>query len=183
MLTAEGLRTRMQANDWFRDCSAALQDALLAHGRERHLRAGEHLFRSGAPDGGLHCVLSGSISVQSVDAHDEMPMLLVLEPCHWFGELALIDGRPRSHDAVADVASVVWCVPQTPMEAWLDGHPRHWREIAREARLPARRAGAEASALRLRVSAAFLGRRQVLCCAGRSQRATADAGTRSQQRP
>jgi len=130
MLTVEELRSRMRANDWFRDRSAALQDALLAHGRERRLRAGEHLFTRGVPDGGIYCVLSGSISVQTVDLQDEAPMLLVLEPCHWFGELALIDGLPRSHDAVADTASLVWCVAQAPLEAWLEGHPRHWREIA-----------------------------------------------------
>ena len=130
MLTVEELRHRMEANDWFRNRSAALQDALLAHGRERRLRAGESLFVSGAPDGALYCVLSGSISVQTVDLHDEAPVLLVLEPCHWFGELSLIDGLPRSHDAVADTASLVWCVPNLPLQAWLEGHPQHWREIA-----------------------------------------------------
>jgi len=130
MLTAEELRHRMQTNDWFRERSAALQDALLAHGRERRLGVGEHLFDRGSPAGGFYCVLSGSISVQTVAQEDEMPMLLVLEPCHWFGELTLIDGLPRSHDAVADTASLVWCVPQGPLEAWLEDHPRHWREIA-----------------------------------------------------
>jgi CRP-like cAMP-binding protein len=130
MRTMDELRRRMQTNDWFGASSPALQDALLAHGRERRLVAGEHLFTSGTPDGGLYCVLSGSISVQSVDAGFDAPMLLVLEPCHWFGELSLVDGLPRSHDAVADGASVVWCVPGTAMKDWLDGHPKHWREIA-----------------------------------------------------
>jgi len=130
MLTVEELRSRMQANDWFRACSAALQDALLAHGRERCLVSGEHLFSRDADDGGLYCVLGGSISVQSVGMDGDAPVLLVLEPCHWFGELALIDGLPRSHDAVADTDSLVWCVARAPLEAWLDAHPRHWREIA-----------------------------------------------------
>ena len=130
MLSVENQRSRMRANDWFRNRSAALQDALLAHGRERRLRTGEHLFSRGAPDRGLYCVLSGSISVHTVGPEGEMPMLLVLEPCHWFGELSLIDGAPRAHDAVADKASLIWCVPQAPLEAWLEGHPMHWREIA-----------------------------------------------------
>ena len=119
MLSADELRHRLRTHDWFRGCSDALQDALIAHGRERRLSAGEHLFRQGSADGGLYAVLGGAISV-----------LLVLEPCHWFGELALIDGLPRSHDAVADADSLVWCVPQAPLEAWLEAHPRHWREIA-----------------------------------------------------
>jgi CRP/FNR family transcriptional regulator, cyclic AMP receptor protein len=131
MLNADELRHRMRTNDWFRDCSDVLQDALLAHGRQRRLRAGEHLFVHGAPDGGLYCVLGGSISVQAVGSQDEAPVLLVLEPCHWFGELTLIDGRPRTHDAVAEAPSLVWCVPRAPLEDWLEANPRHWREIAR----------------------------------------------------
>jgi CRP-like cAMP-binding protein len=130
MLSADELRHRLRTNDFFRGCSDALQDALIAHGRERRLAAGEHLFRQGSADGGLYGVLGGAISVQALDAPDEAPVLLVLEPCHWFGELTLIDGLPRSHDAVADTDSLVWCVPQAPLQAWLDAHPRHWREIA-----------------------------------------------------
>ncbi|HSW27177.1 MAG TPA: Crp/Fnr family transcriptional regulator [Burkholderiaceae bacterium] len=129
MLSVEELRHRLQTNDWFRGSSNALQDALIAHGRERRLRAGEHLFRHGSASGGLYGVLGGAISVQA-NAPDETSVLLVLEPCHWFGELALIDRLPRSHDAVADTDSLVWCVPQAPLEAWLEAHPRHWREIA-----------------------------------------------------
>lgn len=130
MLTAEELRHRLCTHDWFRGCSQALQDALIAHGRERRLQAGEHLFRQGSADGGLYAVLGGTISVQALDPQDETPVLLVLEPCHWFGELTLIDGLPRSHDAVADSDSLVWCVPRAPLHAWLEAHPRHWREIA-----------------------------------------------------
>jgi CRP/FNR family transcriptional regulator, cyclic AMP receptor protein len=130
MLTPEELRHRMQANDWFRDASDALQDALLAHGRERRLAAGEHLFMRDAAEGGLYCVLGGSISVLGVGPEGEAPLLLVLEPCHWFGELMLIDRLPREHDAVADTDSLIWYVPQAPLHAWLDAHPRHWREIA-----------------------------------------------------
>lgn len=130
MLTAEELRHRLCTHDWFRGCSVALQDALIAHGRERRLQAGQHLFHQGSADGGLYAVLGGSISVQALDPQDETPVLLVLEPCHWFGELTLIDGLPRSHDAVADTDSLVWCVPRAPLHAWLEAHPSHWREIA-----------------------------------------------------
>ncbi len=131
MLNAEELRHRLRTHDWFRGCSEALQNALIAHGRERRLQAGEHLFRQGSADGGLYAVLGGSISVQALDPQDEAPVLLVLEPCHWFGELTLIDGLPRSHDAVADTDSLVWCVARAPLLAWLEAHPQHWREMAR----------------------------------------------------
>jgi CRP-like cAMP-binding protein len=125
------LRSVLCSEDWFGACPPALQDALLAHGRERRLAPGEHLFARGAPDGGLYCVLGGSLVVQSADEAGEMPVLVVLEPYHWFGELSFIDGLPRSHDAMADVPSIVWCVPRAPLATWLEHHPQHWRDIAR----------------------------------------------------
>lgn len=127
---AATLRTAMLADSWFRHCGAALQDALLAHGRQRVLQPGEHLFAQGEPGGGLCCVLAGSLTVQSVDADGQMPVLVVLSPCLWFGELSFTDGQPRSHDAVADVPSTVFCVPREPLLAWLEAHPQHWRAIA-----------------------------------------------------
>ena len=131
MLTAEELRHRMRAHDWYRQASDALQDALIAHGRERRLAPGEHLFMRDTAEGALYCVLGGSISILGVGAQDaDAPVLLVLEPGHWFGELTLIDGMPHEHDAVADTDSLVWCVAQAPLLAWLEAHPHHWREIA-----------------------------------------------------
>ena len=127
---AKILRATMLADSWFRSCDGALQDALLAHGRHCMLEPGEHLFAQGEPGEGLFCVLSGSLTVQSVDADGQVPVLVVLTPCLWFGELSFTDGQPRSHDAVADMPSKVFCVPREPLLAWLEGHPRHWREIA-----------------------------------------------------
>jgi CRP-like cAMP-binding protein len=125
------LHQTLRNDDWFRSCPAALQDALIVHGRERRLVQGEHLFAQGDAGTGLYCVLGGSLTVQSADPAGDMPVLVVLQPWHWFGELSLVDGRPRSHDAVADTASLVWCVAREPLEAWLQQHPQHWRDIAR----------------------------------------------------
>jgi len=125
------LQRTLLGDDWFRSCPAALQDALTAHGRERRLVAGEHLFAQGDPGAGLYCVLDGSLTVQSADPEGEMPVLLVIEACHWFGELSFVDGRPRSHDAVADTVSAVWFVPRAALQSWLGDHPRHWLDIAR----------------------------------------------------
>lgn len=125
------LRRTMLGDDWFRSCPEALQDALIVLGRERRLVAGEHLFLQGEAAGGLYFVLAGSLTVQTADPDGELPVLVVLEACHCFGELSLIDGRPRSHDAVADTPCTVWCVGRAPLEAWLERHPQHWRDIAR----------------------------------------------------
>lgn len=125
------LRETMAHDDWFRGCAPAMQDALLALGHARNLLAGEHLFAQGSSDGGLYCVTSGSLTVQSADVDGEMPVLVVIAASHWFGELSFTDGLPRSHDAVADAAATVWCVDQANLSNWLEQHPAHWKDITR----------------------------------------------------
>jgi len=125
------IRSALLSDDWYRSCPPPLQDALIVHARERRLQPGEYLFMRGTDDGDLYCVLAGSLCVQSVDAEGEMPVLVVLEPYHWFGELSLIDRTPRSHDAVAETEVTVLRVPCAALESWLAANPAHWRDIAR----------------------------------------------------
>jgi len=129
--TPTDIRTALLSDGWFRHCSASFQDALIAHSRCHRLSVGEHLFAQGMKDGDLYCVLSGSLCVQASNIEGEATVLTVLEPCHWFGELSLVDRLPRSHDAIADTAAVVLCVPRVKIEDWLSRHPIHWRDIAR----------------------------------------------------
>lgn len=130
-LQLEELRTVLLCDDWFRSCPVALQDALIARARRHRLSAGEHLFVRGMKDGDLCCVLSGALYVETSDANGDLATLTVLENCHWFGELSLIDRSPRLLDAVADSDAVVLRVPRAQLEDWLAGHPAHWRDIAR----------------------------------------------------
>jgi CRP-like cAMP-binding protein len=125
------VRELMLRHDWFRSIPDPFQDALLAHGRMRTLSAGEHLFMAESRGTGLYCVLNGAISVQARDRGGGAPVLIVLGPGHWFGELAMLDDHERTHDAVAMETCQVWQVQRAAIEAWLDAHPRHWREVAR----------------------------------------------------
>lgn len=125
------VRGLMRDHEWFRSIPESFQDALVAHGGQRTLSPGEHLFLAESQGAGLYCVLGGAISVQSRDRDGGAPVLIVLGPGHWFGELAMLDQHERTHDAVAMDACKVWQVQQTAIEAWLDAHPRQWRDVAR----------------------------------------------------
>lgn len=129
---AAALRQALCQEHWFGGCPPALQDALLTHGRLRRLASGETLYTRDAPfEHALYCVVEGALCIGSTDVHGLPSLLVYLEPHHWFGELPLIDGQPRTHDAVADGATAVLCVPNTRLQAWLESHPVHWRDIAR----------------------------------------------------
>lgn len=121
----------LRTQHWFASCPADLQGALIERSRLWKLAPGEHLFeRGGVPDG-LCCVIAGALRIGAVQADGSQSMLFVLEPYQWFGEISMLDGLARTHDAVADVDSTVLVVPQAELHDWLAAHPPHWRDLAR----------------------------------------------------
>lgn len=127
---APGWHAVLATDTWFGQCPPALRDALCTLGRVQRFAPGECLFRRGDPADGLLCVLEGAVRVGAVGADGSQTLLAFVEPGRWFGEISLIDGRPRTHDAVAEGPTVVLRVPQAPLRSWLDAHPAHWQAIA-----------------------------------------------------
>lgn len=126
-----GLHAALASDEWFSACAPALQAQLLHLGRVRALAHGTSLFARGGEADGLCCVLAGALRIGALNADGDSALLAWLEPYQWFGEISLIDGRPRTHDAVADGPTQVLVVPREALLAWLDVHPAMWRELAR----------------------------------------------------
>ena len=101
----------LHANPWFASLPAALADAVLAAGRVHKLAAGEVLFRQGDAPGDWHAVCQGAIKASTTAADGTEAIAAVLEPGNWFGEISLLDGGPRVHDATAVGATSVFAVP------------------------------------------------------------------------
>ncbi|WP_374566443.1 Crp/Fnr family transcriptional regulator [Ideonella sp.] len=123
-------REVLLADAWFAGAPPALRAALLRLGRLQALGPGQALFGRGQAAEGLCCVLSGALRVGAVQADGSETVLAFVEPGQWFGEISLIDGQPRTHDAVADGPTAVLLVPQAALLAWLAEHPAHWQAVA-----------------------------------------------------
>jgi CRP-like cAMP-binding protein len=121
----------LHANPWFAGCDAALQARLLSAGRRLQLGPGQALFERGARAEGLCCVLKGALRVGATQADGSASLLAWLEPGQWFGEISLLDGLPRTHDAIADGPTTVWLLPHGELLDWLGAHPACWRDVAR----------------------------------------------------
>jgi CRP-like cAMP-binding protein len=76
--------------------------ARLASGaRTRRFRRGEVLFHQGDPGDALFIVTAGAVKIVLPSEEGDEAILATVRPGDFFGELALIDGAPRSATAVA----------------------------------------------------------------------------------
>jgi CRP/FNR family cyclic AMP-dependent transcriptional regulator len=120
------LATLLERGAWFRSAPAAMQAQLIQAGRVERLAAGERLFTRGDSDDGLYCVLDGLVRIGAASSAGKEALLAVIEPVNWFGEIALFDNRPRTHDAYAERDSELFHVPRAALAALLERAPEYW---------------------------------------------------------
>ncbi|MDP9930617.1 Crp/Fnr family transcriptional regulator [Variovorax paradoxus] len=98
-------RAAMERNPWFTSMPRAQREALIGAAELIHLRRRAMVFRQGDPvhaaGGGFYGLAAGTIKISSLRQDGREAILAVLEPGNWFGEITLIDGSPRTHDATA----------------------------------------------------------------------------------
>lgn len=111
---------------WFRSAPADLQAQLIEAGRVERLVAGQRLFTRGDADDGLYCVLDGLVRIGAASSAGKEALLAVIEPVNWFGEIALFDNRPRTHNAYAERDSVLFHVTRAALAAMLERTPAYW---------------------------------------------------------
>ncbi len=123
-------RSRLMTGQWFSHLPSPLQNSLLSTARVRRLAAGQRLFKRGDPPCGLYAVLDGAIRIGTVSEQGKEALLSLVEPPHWFGEICLFDGQPRTHDAFAMGECALLHIPQLALLALLDEQPAYWRQLA-----------------------------------------------------
>ncbi|WNZ78381.1 Crp/Fnr family transcriptional regulator [Pseudomonas sp. P105] len=123
--------SHLLAGHWYSHLPAELQNSLLGMSRVRRLVPGHRLFQRGDPPCGMYAVLEGAVRIGAVNEQGKEALLSVVEAPHWFGEICLFDGQPRTHDAVSVGQCTLLHLPQAPLMAFLQAHPVYWRDIAR----------------------------------------------------
>jgi CRP-like cAMP-binding protein len=123
-------RPRLIRGQWFSHLPVSLQDSLLSVARVRRLSPGQRLFQRGDAPCGLYAVLEGSVRIGAVSEQGKEALLSLVEQPHWFGEICLFDGQPRTHDAFSLGHSVLLHIPQAVLLALLDDQPVYWRQLA-----------------------------------------------------
>ena len=88
--------------------------------RRRRFRRNEIIFHQGDPGDALHIVSSGAVKIVLPSLEGEEAIIATLRSGDFFGELALLDGAPRSATAIALEPSETWTLQRELFLAMLD---------------------------------------------------------------
>ena len=96
--------------------------------KEVHGKAGQAVFRENDPGDGFYWIRTGKIRISRQVVPEgkkekQEQLLTVLTAGSIFGEMALVDGAPRSADAVAEDEALLYYLAQSDYEKLQKEHP------------------------------------------------------------
>ncbi|MCB9947325.1 MAG: Crp/Fnr family transcriptional regulator [Rhodospirillaceae bacterium] len=111
-------------NYLFQDLDPAVLDQIVDLGVTRKLGDGEILFQKGDDGDALFGVLSGKVRIVTGSPGGKEVLLNIMEPGEVFGEIALLDGLPRTADAVAMGVTELMVIRRGQFTDLLERQPR-----------------------------------------------------------
>ncbi len=108
---------------FFRGLAGDAIDELVARSRIDRCRRGKTIFRRASPGSAMMAVLRGSVKICTVSRNGKEAVLNVIGPGQVFGEIAVLDGGPRTADAVALVDSEILVLDRRDFVPVVRGHP------------------------------------------------------------
>jgi CRP/FNR family transcriptional regulator, cyclic AMP receptor protein len=107
----------------FRDLPPAVIEHLGSYMKTRRVARGSTIFAKGDPGTGLMGVLAGTVKVSVASADGKDVVLNLFHEGEVFGEIALLDGRPRTADATAMSDCDLVVIERRDFVPFLSGHP------------------------------------------------------------
>ncbi len=122
LILTDAERRAIESGSWFSRLSLPLREAILARGRVRRLRDGAILATRGTDAADWCGVARGAVRISTVSLAGKQVTLTYAEPGVWFGDIALFDGLPRTHDADAHGETTLLAVPKADFRELLNQH-------------------------------------------------------------
>jgi CRP/FNR family transcriptional regulator, cyclic AMP receptor protein len=104
---------------------------VVALARVRTFNAGETIFAIGSPGDQMMALLSGTIRISVPSSGGKELLLAMIQPGEVFGELAVLDGKERSADAVAETACTVAILDRRNILSFFERNPSAWPSLVK----------------------------------------------------
>jgi CRP-like cAMP-binding protein len=124
-------RHNIDSGSWFSKLSQPLRHAILSRAIVKRLPDGALLSSRGEPAAEWCGVAKGAVRVSSVSLSGKQVTLTYVEPGTWFGDIALFDGLPRTHDANAHGDTTVLVVRKPDFKQLLAQHTELYDALLR----------------------------------------------------
>jgi CRP/FNR family transcriptional regulator, cyclic AMP receptor protein len=113
----------------FSGLSAEERAAIAAQARIRTFNAGETVFNLGSPGDHMMAVLSGTIRISVPSPDGKELVLTLIQPGEVFGELAVLDGKERSADAIAENECTLAILYRHDVLSFFQRNPSAWPKL------------------------------------------------------
>jgi signal transduction histidine kinase len=128
----------LEASKLFAELPSAELKALRDMARVQQFEPGQEIFKEGSDGDGVYVVQDGAVEISSLVGPEVRHVFLRVGPGDFFGEMAVIEDKPRSASAVAVEATVAAFVPRADMLRLIERSPtlalRLMREISNRLR-------------------------------------------------
>lgn len=92
--------------------------------RRRSFREDQTLFFEGDPGHSLYLIVNGRVRIQRIDQHGKVLIVAHRGPGEHVGEMSILDGEPRSADAVTTERTDLLMLDRDAFIRCLEGSPR-----------------------------------------------------------
>lgn len=121
----------LKQNPWFASLPKDLASELQRKCKIKQLNDNQLLHQKNDQADGFYCVLTGRIRVSNFTLEGKELVLTWIQPGNWFGEISLIDGLPRTHDAHAEGPTTLLMCPKSAFDSLRLEHSQWQTHIMR----------------------------------------------------
>jgi len=127
----QAIQRFLSAGEWFGGLPAPLQQLILSRSVVRKFAKGQVISMQDSAPKGLFAVLEGEVHlVREVGTGDEA-LMHVGEPGYWFGEFAVLTGRPTVVTVLAHSPVRTLLLSKAQFDRIVADDPRHYEAFAR----------------------------------------------------
>ena len=113
----------LRKHPFFSDLEPEALDQLCRYAKHATLKRGATLFSKGDPGNSLYAVILGTVKMSVSSAGGRSAILNIIGPGEIFGDMALLDGRARSADAIANTNCEVFIIDRREFIPFVKSQP------------------------------------------------------------